>query len=241
MRRPAPIYANSFRRHWGWWLLVIGGVLLAGWLLWRHLAPVSLTTGEYPVNGTFVSQTDGSVDFPTIKETGAKFVYVHAAQGASYQDDRVTENMASAQGAGLAVGVEHALSFDTTPEAQLANLQKAVGNQWGTLPVVVSLSLYGDYESTPPNQTRVLTVLTAMKTGLQKNGRSMIVRTSSTLANKYGLKQHFNLWITDQQETQNRVLFFRRGNFPHNTALPLITFNGNSHDWRQQFGTTLVD
>ncbi|ERL64214.1 GH25 family lysozyme [Schleiferilactobacillus shenzhenensis] len=241
MRRPAPIYANTFRRHWPWWLLLLGAVIAgAAFLLWRQFAPVNLTKGQYPVNGTLVSQTDGTVDFQALHQDGARFVYVHAAQGASYQDDRVGENLASAQGARLAVGIEHTLSFDTTPAAQIANLTKAVNGSWGDLPIAVSLSLYGDYETTPPSQATVTALLKAIAAGLQKNGRSMIVRTTSDLAQRYARAGHFSLWLSDAESAKASVLFLQRGAFPHNSALPLVTFNGDRTRWQQEFHVTLT-
>lgn len=240
MRRPDPIYTNTFRRHWVWWLLLLVAVIIAGVLAWRYFAPVDLTRGEYPVNGTLVSQEDGTIDFPSLKKAGARFAYIHAAQGASYQDDRVGENLASAQGAQLAVGVEHALSFDTTPAAQMANLTKAVAGNWGNLPVAVTLSLYGTYESTPPDKARVAALLNSMQSLLQKNGRSMIVRTTTELADRYALTGHYALWYSDAQTAAKTVLFVQRGKFPHNTALPLVTFNGDRTRWQQQFHVTLM-
>ncbi|UQS81773.1 hypothetical protein MOO45_06110 [Bombilactobacillus folatiphilus] len=94
---------------------------------------------DYPILGVSLSQTDGYQDFHLLKKHGVDFVYLKATQGANYFDDDFLDSYWRIQGAQLPVGVYHYFSFDTSAKAQFQNFRASVGQQIGTLPLVIQV------------------------------------------------------------------------------------------------------
>ncbi|WP_412988402.1 GH25 family lysozyme [Pediococcus siamensis] len=156
-----PIYSNTYkhkkRGHWRRWLavfgvLLVGGLIFAGWHLWRQHQSQALQ--QYPIRGISVSQQDGFVDFQGVQKAGMKFVYLKTTSGTTYFDDNFTANYDRIQGADLKVGVYQIFSFSKSAHRQAQYFIRKVGHKVGNLPIAIQVTYYGDYEDNPPNQAK---------------------------------------------------------------------------------------
>jgi len=146
-----PIYENTFRRHRRWrrlgWLLIILVVIGAGiwgWGQWQHYQQSELA--QFPVRGVAINQDSGYLDFQQLANHH-QFVYLQATSGATYSDDDFSNNYNRSQGASLKVGVIHTFSFTSSVDSQVAHFSQIVGQDTGTLPIMVTVAYYGKYNN----------------------------------------------------------------------------------------------
>lgn len=93
-------------------------------LLALPLMAAAQTTAPY---GIYVSQNQGTVDWPAVYEqSDLDFVYVHATTGATITDSRCGTNLSLAAKAGYPVGAVHRYDRHYSAEGQFANFQAAV-------------------------------------------------------------------------------------------------------------------
>lgn len=92
---------------------------------------------QYEVKGIMISQSDAYIDFVSLANSGQKFVYIRASQGATYTDDDFSDNFQRGQGSGLQVGSYHIFSTQSSVHDQIKNFTKKVGSDYGTLPPMV--------------------------------------------------------------------------------------------------------
>lgn len=143
-----PIYAETYRRRqttkkvvFGIFLLiliVILGLFIARWHEKQQLS-------KYPIKGVSINQTNGYIDFESLKNDGISFVYLKATQGATYTDDSFQSNFERSQGSQLPIGVYHYFSFTSSPTAQFKNFVRTVQDNTGSLPICVTVQYYGTY------------------------------------------------------------------------------------------------
>lgn len=95
---------------------------------------------QYEVKGLMISQSDAYIDFVSLANSGQKFVYIRASQGATYTDDDFSDNFQRSQGSGLQVGSYHIFSTQSNIKDQLRNFTKEVGSDYGNLPPMVVVS-----------------------------------------------------------------------------------------------------
>ncbi len=94
---------------------------------------------EWPDQGALVSESDGAVDFDTLRGLGAKFVYLEASDGASRQDGAFVRNFAAAREAGLQVGAAHRFDPCVVADGQSANFVTLVPRDADLLPPAILL------------------------------------------------------------------------------------------------------
>lgn len=93
-------------------------------LLALPLMAAAQTTAPY---GIFVSQNQGTIDWPAVhEENDLDFVYVMAATGATITDSRCGTNLSQAAKAGFPVGAVLRYDRHYAAEGQFANFQAAV-------------------------------------------------------------------------------------------------------------------
>jgi len=143
-----PIYENTYHRHHHrrWWLLLgLILVLVAGGLGWSQWqAHQKQQLANYPVRGVTINQDSGYLDFQQLANH-ADFAYLQATSGATYTDDDFSDNYSRSQGASLKVGVVHTFSFTSSAARQYRHFHETVGQDTGTLPIMVAVSYYGKY------------------------------------------------------------------------------------------------
>ena len=80
--------------------------------------------------GIFVSQQQGTVDWPAVREQNdLEFVYIMATTGATVADQRCLTNMVQAQKAGMPLGCVHRYDRHFSAQGQLDNFKATVKGQ----------------------------------------------------------------------------------------------------------------
>lgn len=99
---------------------------------------------EY-IMGVDVSHWQGNrIDWKKCASAGAKFAIIKITEGNSYFDSYFARNWEEAQAAGLKVGAYHMVSFDVSPESQVAWLMSNLSKfSTGHFPVALDCELGG--------------------------------------------------------------------------------------------------
>jgi len=242
-----PIYDNTFRRHHRFrrWLVVLILLVLAGagyfgWYQWQAHQREQLA--NYPVRGVTLSQDSGYLDFQQLANH-VTFVYLQATSGATYTDDDFSDNYSRSQGASLKVGVIHTFSFTTSAKRQYHHFKATVGNNSGTLPIMVAVNYYGKYNSNSQDMALQGQKLKHLVEKLRSHYQQGVI----VFANKQVLTQFVkpvlpsqDYWIAGGKLSANskQVKFIEYdadGSVTQNGQEQTVArsvFNGTKHDWQ---------
>lgn len=96
------------------------------------------------VPGIDVSYWDAGIDWPKVRATGQRFVFVKATEGNAYQDPTFDDNWFGAKSAGLLRGAYHFFHCNIDPKKQADNFINYVKsfNDNGELPPVLDLETH---------------------------------------------------------------------------------------------------
>lgn len=92
-----------------------------------------LQKGDFGID---VSHHNGKLDWKKIKESGVKFAFIKASDGASFKDPRFKENYLGAKAAGVLVGAYHYFRPDVVAHRQIDNFLFAIADCALDLPAV---------------------------------------------------------------------------------------------------------
>lgn len=240
-----PIYAETYRRRvrtrkviFGVFLLIILAVSI--FVAWQWHTQQELK--KYPIRGVSIDQSNGYIDFESLKNDGVRFVYLKATQGATYTDDSFLSNFQRSQGSQLPVGVYHYFSFSSSPTAQFKNFVRQVATNTGSLPICISIQYYGSYDE---NSLHWQTV--------RKNVRQLIAdmrnyyKRPVVISANQEIIQHLKIqatgnhqfWVTNAQlgKPNGDATFILANPKQHYSLdrqvvfLPMSVFNGNARQW----------
>ncbi|OMH29193.1 hypothetical protein BGP75_20270 [Motiliproteus sp. MSK22-1] len=154
------------------------------------------------ITGIDVSKYQGTVDFEKVKAAGARYVFVRATEGITYQDPDFKSNFSAAHTAGLTVGAYHFYETDDDPAAQLKNYTDMVSLQQGDLPPVVDIEKLHDND-----QANLIDNLKAYLNGLEAHyGVKPIIYTGLDFANEYITEfGDYPLWLAEYEVDQPTV------------------------------------
>lgn len=155
---------------------------------------------DFAVSGVDVSAYQGNIDWETLAGNGIDFVFIKATEGSSYVDKRYMKNSEGANNTHLAVGAYHFMSFESDGKSQAENFIRTVAKKDITLPPVIDLELYGEYNASPPGADELRAILDDMIRELSEHyGRKPIIYTnrktySLFLSGKY---RDYDIWFCD--------------------------------------------
>ncbi len=89
--------------------------------------------------GIDISKYQGSVDFQAITSAGARYIFIRATEGNTYQDPTFKANIKAARTAGLIVSAYHFYETNDAPLTQLENFTNIVSLRSGDLPPVIDI------------------------------------------------------------------------------------------------------
>ena len=146
-----PIYDNTFRhrhrsRRWLFVMVLLVILVGGGWGWYQWDAHQRAQVASYPVRGVTINQESGYLDFQQLAKQET-FAYLQATSGATYTDDDFSDNYSRSQGADIQIGVAHTFSFTTSAKRQYQHFKTTVKRNSGTLPIMVAVSYYGNYNS----------------------------------------------------------------------------------------------
>lgn len=225
-------------------LLAAGRLALAASGLWHFASPGK----ELPVWGVDVSEYQGRVDWPALQDQGVRFAFIRATEGSGWQDAQFAANWQEARQAGIPAGAYHFFSFDSAADTQADNFLAALDGQFGQLPPVVDIELYGDYKKSPPAAETVLPQLEKLLERLeQADGRKPILYTTRAAYRLYLADKlpEYQVWVRDilqkpRLEDGRDWLFWQytgrgrlEGYAGEEKFIDLNVFAGSEADWQQ--------
>ena len=155
---------------------------------------------EFPVRGVDVSSYQGYIDWEEIEDNDIDFAFIKATEGSRYRDKMFSDNIENIQDTDIAVGAYHFMSFESSGDAQAENFISVVDEDQITLPPVIDLELYGDYNDKPPSASYVRGILNAMIGRLyDEYGVMPIIYTNRRAYSLYvsGEYQDCDIWMCD--------------------------------------------
>lgn len=167
--------------------LALLALLLAvlGGLIWGGITGWAPSRKDYPVQGLYVSASDGDLAWPTLAAMGADFAYVRASAGGSTRDPRFAANIKGARLSGMRFGPVHEFSL-CAGEAQQAELFiTTVPRDPAMLPPVVSLELDEACKSRPDRAMLLGELNTFLNQIENHSGKPALLRISSDFESAY--------------------------------------------------------
>jgi lysozyme len=187
----------------GWGLRLFGfvmllGLLAFGWVWWegQHWRP---DEAVWPDQGALVSQSDGLVDFGTVKGLGADFVYLAASSGADKHDARFADNFAAARAADIELGVVHRFDPCVLADRQSANFVTMVPRDDNLLPPAIHLAETGEVCPTRVSRAAIQSELMTLVNQIEAHaGKPVILSVSRKFEERYRIAGRIerNLWVS---------------------------------------------
>ncbi len=104
-------------------LLAVLSAASSAWWTARNWRP---DRADYPVQGVWLSDDDGEVDWRQLRGAGADFAYLTASEGTGTRDTAFGKAVEAARGRGMQVGAVHVYDLCAPAEAQAANFVTVV-------------------------------------------------------------------------------------------------------------------
>jgi lysozyme len=146
------------------------------------------------IRGIDVSNYQGNISWRAIAENGsAKFVYIKATEGMTYQDPYFTKNWNGAAKYGVTAGAYHFFTLTSTGSEQAQNFISMVPKQKGKLPPAV------DIETKIASESQLKSELSDYISAVTKYyGRKPVLYVSSKVYNiLYDEYPGYDFWIVD--------------------------------------------
>lgn len=178
---------------------VLLGLLLAvlGGLIWGGITGWTPARKDYPVQGLYVSATDGDLAWPTLAAMGADFAYVRASAGGKARDPRFAANIKGAQSSGMRFGAVHEFSLCASEADQAELFITTVPRDAAMLPPVVSLEL-DEGCKTRPNRAMLLGELNTFLNQIENHaGKPALLRISPDFESSYQISDGLSrtVWL----------------------------------------------
>ncbi|MDO4834513.1 MAG: GH25 family lysozyme [Bacillota bacterium] len=154
----------------------------------------------YPVKGIDVSVYQKDINWSGLKDDDIAFAFIKATEGSSHVDENFEKNREEAGRAGIPVGAYHFMSFESDAGAQAENFISTVPKEWGSLPPVIDLELYGAYSENPPDREEVCRMLDTMLEEMEKRyHKKPIIYTNNHCYRLYIQSgyEDYDIWISD--------------------------------------------
>ncbi len=182
------------------WLaaLALIGMIGGGYAWWtmRHWQPAR---AAYAMQGAIIGNSDGDVDFASIKAIGANFVYVEASASAFARDPAVVKNLDGARVAGVQVGALHKYDPCQPADKQAANFVTVVPRDAKMLPPAVELEQLAEDCPVKVTDAAVISELMTFLNQIETHtGKAAILKLGTNFETKYHIAHAIdrNLWLS---------------------------------------------
>ncbi len=164
-------------------------IAVLGGLIWGGITGWAPSRKDYPVQGLYVSATDGDLAWPTLATMGADFAYVRASAGGSSRDPRFAANLKGALASGMRVGAVHEFSLCANEAQQAELFITTVPRNPAMLPPVVSLDLE-EACKTRPDRAMLLGELNTFINQMENHsGKPALLRITADFEDAYQVSE----------------------------------------------------
>lgn len=168
----------------------------AAWWKARTWLPDRAT---YPVQGVWLSDDDGTVDWRLLRAAGADFAYLTASEGTGTRDTAFAEGAEAARGRGMQVGAVHVYDLCAPADAQAANFVTVVPRDDNLLPPAIALDIDSRTCPEAPGEAQMQSELTTFLNQVEKHAeKPVILMISRGLEKQYHLAAMIdrNIWVS---------------------------------------------
>lgn len=172
--------------------------LVAGGLAWWKARTWMPDRRDYAVQGVWLSDDDGPIDWRLLRAAGADFAYLTASEGTSTRDAAFADGVIAARQRGIQVGAVHVYDLCAPADAQAANFVTIVPREKDLLPPAIRLDI--DSRTCPqvPGEAQMQSELTTFLNQVEKHAeKPVILMVSRGLEKEYHLAARIdrNIWV----------------------------------------------
>ena len=187
--------ARDKKTIWRWGAIGLAG-LLGLYALWSFITGWAPSTGEYPVQGVIVSETNGEPNWTTLGATGVDFAYLTATDGANHRDTGFENNLEGVKQAGIRYGALHHFDICRLASDQATLFITTVPRSENALPPAVQLD-FSDTCSSRPNRGLILSELGTFIAQIEAHsGKPVILLVAKDFEKEYQVSTSIdrNVW-----------------------------------------------
>ncbi len=178
--------------------LLLLALIVAGFAWWqaRNWRP---DRADYPVQGVWLSDDDGVIDWRLLRGAGADFAYLTSSEGTGTRDTAFGEAVEAARGRGMQVGAVHVYDLCAPAEAQAANFVTVVPRDKDMLPPAIALDINSRTCPAAPGEAQMQSELTTFLNQVEKHAeKKVILMVTSGLERQYHLAAMIdrNIWVS---------------------------------------------
>ncbi|HQS97656.1 MAG: lysozyme [Novosphingobium sp. 17-62-19] len=173
-------------------LLVAGGV---GW--WKALS-WQPDRKDFPVQGVWLSDNNGAVDWRLLRAAGADFAYLTASEGTNVRDTAFANGVAGARSRGMQVGAVHVYDLCAPADAQAANFVTLVPRDKDMLPPAIRIDISSRTCPEVPGEAQMQSELTTFLNQVEKHAeKAVILMVSKSVEKEFHLAARIdrNIWV----------------------------------------------
>lgn len=166
-----------------------------GWWKARTWTP---DRNDYAVQGVWLSDDNGTVDWRLLRAAGADFVYLTASEGATTRDAAFAEGVSAARARDMQVGAVHVYDLCAPAEAQAANFVTLVPRDKTLLPPAIRIDISSRTCPDVPGEAQMQSELTTFLNQVEKHAeKPVILMVSSAIEKAFHLAARIdrNIWV----------------------------------------------
>jgi len=178
--------------------LLLLALILAGFGWWKARTWLP-DRDAYPVQGVWLSDDDGAIDWRLLRAAGADFVYLTASEGTETRDAKFAEGLEAARERGMHVGAVHVYDLCAPAERQAANFVTIVPRDKDLLPPAIALDIDSRTCPEAPGEAQMQSELTTFLNQVEKHAeKPVILMVSKGLEKQYHLAAMIdrNIWVS---------------------------------------------
>lgn len=178
--------------------LLLLALIAAGFAWWKARTWLP-DRADYPVQGAWLSDDDGAVDWRLLRAAGADFAYLTASEGVAMRDGAFAEGIEAARGRGMQVGAVHVYDLCAPAGAQAANFVTVVPRDPELLPPAIALDIDSRTCPEAPGEAQMQSELTTFLNQVEKHAeKPVILMVSRGLEQRYHLAAVIdrNIWVS---------------------------------------------
>jgi lysozyme len=174
-------------------------VLIGAGVAWWKARVWMPARESYPVQGVWLSDDDGAVDWRMLRARGADFAYLTASEGISVRDTAFSDGLDAARARGMQVGAVHVYDLCAPADAQAANFVTVVPRDKDLLPPAIALDISSRTCPDVPGEAQMQSELTTFLNQVEKHAeKPVILMISRSVEKEYHLAALIdrNIWVT---------------------------------------------
>ncbi|EFG54774.1 lysozyme [Lactobacillus amylolyticus] len=214
-------------------VLAVAGLFI-GFLNFRRQTTLP-SNSNTSVIGVELTQDFDYIDLHKLQANGISFVYLRGTQGQSYFDDNYLSYRDQIQGTKLAFGTEIYFSNQSTPQQQYQYFVKKVGNNSGSLPIML-------IPAVASTKSSYLSKMGQLAEKLMQSGKKVIVAVDYHYAKFFPAKTQF-ITSGSKQPNKMKYAFWRyttNGRVKDVSGLEkgvtMFSYNGSVTQYKQKYG-----